>query len=138
MIETKFKNFLLMAEFRGIKNSTWAKNSSDRHHRIIVINTDCEPTKRFYSDYWTSIARPKMKSDSEVLNAFQCVLNDALAYLDSRDIDDFADNFGYTKPSQAIAAYEGCQEAWNKCREVIGDEDAVRKLYNELVEFIDG
>jgi hypothetical protein len=36
---------------------------------------------------------------------------DALAFLDSCDLDDFAKEYGYTEPTEAQAAWEGCGRA---------------------------
>ena len=40
---------------------------------------------------------------------FAALASDALA-VDGRHIDDFADEMGFEKPSQAIRAYESCRK----------------------------
>jgi len=40
-----------------------------------------------------------------------CIANDALAYLNARDLDDFAQELGLTSPTKAQEAWEGCGRA---------------------------
>ena len=40
-----------------------------------------------------------------------CFALDAMAFDGARDIDDFCNSFGLTKPSEAIRAYNGCKAA---------------------------
>ena len=137
-IIVNYRNFAIVAEFSGRKDSAWAdKSNAHCHHIIRVRNKALKPAKGFRFDFWTSIANPKFKNDSEVLYAFQCFVSDALSYLDARDIDDFANEFGCTKISEAVRTYKACASSWNKCKRVIGEEDDVRELYNVLSADID-
>ena len=49
-----------------------------------------------------------------LVNAFYCLLSDAVAYANAEDIDDFQREFGYDKVSECIEAYNGCKDAYEK------------------------
>ena len=133
-----YRNFAIVAEFSGRKEALWSNTPSlNRHYVIRVRNKALKPAKGFQFDFWTSIAYPEFRSSCEVLEAFHCFVSDALSYLDARDTDDFANEFGYTKISEAVRIYKACASSWNKCKRVIGEEDDVRELYNALVADID-
>ena len=46
--------------------------------------------------------------------AFYFFLSDGIAYDNANDIDDFQSEFGYTKVSDCIKAYNGCKDAHDK------------------------
>lgn len=46
--------------------------------------------------------------------AFYFFLSDGIAYDNAIDIDDFQSEFGYTKVSDCMKAYNGCKEALEK------------------------
>ena len=60
------------------------------------------------------------------LNVIYCVLMDASAYDNCRDIDDFASEFGYDTPSKLIKAYEGCEKASQALRRMFNSEELER------------
>jgi len=49
--------------------------------------------------------------------AFKCFIEDALAYLTSEDIDDFAANYGYDSIKELLATYEACKKTYFDLRE---------------------
>ena len=53
-------------------------------------------------------ARPVAPELREVV---ACLASDASSYLNARDLDDFASEYGYQKPSETIKAWEGCERA---------------------------
>lgn len=66
--------------------------------------------------------------------------DDALAIIDNNySIDDFADEYGYTKPSQAIRAYEGHTKTLDWMKDTLEfDEDDVRQFTTVLHEDLAG
>jgi len=57
-------------------------------------------------------------SEYNIIWAAYCTLTDALSYANAEDIDDFAGELGYEKISEALQAYNGCKEAWDKWSEM--------------------
>ena len=50
--------------------------------------------------------------EDDLRTAFYYFLSDGIAYANATDIDDFASEFGYTKPSKCIEAYNGCKKEY--------------------------
>jgi hypothetical protein len=121
---------------------------SDGHDFVIKyqIHVSDENGNSFSFDFYGSINEYKNVSDPRkrgtedaerfskynVINAAYCGLSDALFYADTRNIDDFANELGYTKISEAIRAYDGCKEAFGNwsCLNV----DDLYDLANEMGE----
>lgn len=84
-------------------------------------------------DYYGSIAEYESgsKMDADALSfAFRSYIMDAqFAYM---DIDDFCNELGYEKPSQAIKAHKGCMASRQQLEEVGFTEDLMRDVLNEL------
>lgn len=47
--------------------------------------------------------------DPTMREVVECLALDAQSYVDALDVDDFAANYGFEKPSEAIKAWEGCR-----------------------------
>ena len=78
-----------------------------QHHEVDVTIGDYTETFDFYcNDYELD--------EKQLCEAFYFFLSDGIAYDNAKDIDDFASEFGYTKPSECIKAYNGCKEAYDK------------------------
>ena len=52
--------------------------------------------------------------EDELREAFYYFLSDGIAYNNAKDIDDFQSEFGYTKVSECMDAYNGCKDAYDK------------------------
>lgn len=61
------------------------------------------------------------------------LLMDADAYNNTRDLDDFASEFGYEKISECIRAYKACKAQAEKVKRLFTDEE-VEAIYAELEE----
>lgn len=66
-------------------------------------------------------------SGADVLS---CLISDASAFEDASDLDSFAAEYGITKPSEALRAYEACRDAVETLRFLLGDE--LRKSLSEV------
>lgn len=69
--------------------------------------------KRFSVEYSMGSAHTGEPDLCDVLNA---VLRDAECYANASSVDDFAEDYGYTKPSEAI-------RAWNACKGTVANLD---------------
>lgn len=134
-MQTTFKNFKVVAEYKGDK--AWGTDDeytykNTNNHLVTVTNTETKESCDF--DYWTSLARPEMTSEQDVLEAFECFLDDSLAAIQNKDEWDFFDEFGYEPSRKAKQIYEACKKSAEKCKRVVGSEDDIVDLANELQE----
>lgn len=68
----------------------------------------CEFSKPGIESFTTTYqSNPDVHGQPTATDVFAALASDALA-VDGRHIDDFADEMGFEKPSQAIRAYESC------------------------------
>lgn len=133
MIETTFKNFELRATHTGEKNAGW-NDGQDRTHCHHVIRVKNMETKKFFSfDYWTSLANPEIDDEKEVLQAFECFLNDCLVATDT--LENFTSEFGYEE-KEARRIYAVCGRSLKKMERIY--EGDLYDLYNELNERVNG
>lgn len=96
--------------------------------------------KSAYFNYHGSIDEYDNGKDTlnqqDLIDAIQALLEDGLAILQSRDIDDFASNFGYRKVSEALRVWKGCSESLRKLQRLgIGDEAILCDLVNLTSSF---
>lgn len=70
----------------------------------------CEFSKPGIESFTTTYqSNPDVHGQPTATDVFAALASDALA-VDGRHIDDFADELGFEKPSQAIRAYESCRK----------------------------
>lgn len=62
---------------------------------------------------------PSIHGEPSLTDVMMSLTSDAMVASDY-DIDTFADEFGYAKPSQAIRAYEGCKKSLEWLRDDLG------------------
>ena len=78
-----------------------------KQHHIVKV---CVNSINFQFDYFCN---DTSLDDTELVNALYCSLEDAMCYATATDIDDFAEEFGYTKVSECLKAYNACKEEYN-------------------------
>lgn len=70
----------------------------------------CEFSKPGIESFTTTYqSNPRSDGQPTATDVFAALASDALAVAD-RHVDDFADELGFEKPSQAIRAYESCRK----------------------------
>ena len=85
----------------------WGKEYEKQHHEVSVWVGDEHVEFNFYcNDY-------ELDEDG-LREAFYYFLSDGIAYDNAKDIDDFQSEFGYTKVSECVDAYNGCKDAYDK------------------------
>lgn len=131
-MELKYNKFLIEAEYKGDKN--WNNDNTGvgnwNNHIVTVTNTETDECCSF--DFWMSIARPEMTREDDIAYAFYCFLTDALAAIQSKDEWDFFDEFGYEPSRKSKQVYDACCESAEKAKRVVGDEDTICDLVNNL------
>jgi len=99
------------------KTCPWSGGEYRPHWRVTVWY---QGHKRTF-DFWNNLEN-KQPSKELLLD---CLLGDALAYKDALNIDEFSAEFGYTKITQAITAYEGCYRTYRKLSSLFQVSDEV-------------
>ena len=126
-MEIKFHEFKISEKYIGGK--PWpADRSRTDNHIIRVFNTETKARTSF--DFWDR----EIKFDKlDTLLAFQCLLNEALDYIQAKDKEDFCYEFGYDiRSKEGTRAYNGCRMQANKALRVVGNEDRLVELVNEI------
>lgn len=104
MAQAEFREFLIESEFKGDISAPWMASNKNRNF-VRVTNTETDEYIEF--DFWGSIVNPKLESDYDLLNAFYCIVNDAV----STDLGfgEFCSEFGYDEFSkEAKKVYGDC------------------------------
>lgn len=131
-LTTTYKNFELRAIQAQKKNAPW-KDEQDRthcHYTIRVKNTDTKLS--FMFDYWTSLAKPEIDSNGEILQAFECFLDDCLVATDT--LKNFMDDFEVDEEKEARRIYAGCGRSLRKMERIY--DGSLVDLANDLQEYI--
>lgn len=79
-----------------------------------------------FHDSIHNMTHNKRASAADVL---ECLLSDASVAESCSDADDVAEEFGYTKPSEAIRIYNGCVETRDKLRLLLGPALYEKAMY---------
>ena len=99
-----------------VVESPFLKGECCYKHRVMV-RVDARET---YFDFYGSVA--EWRSGKELLDhlglleAFTAFVEDALSAVEHADVDSFAEEYGITKPSEALRAWRGCLNALKKLR----------------------
>ena len=132
-MKTKFHEFQISSVYKGNKCWDDAKIKNYNNHTVTVRNTETGKSTRF--EFWESIREVEIKTEEQLLWAFECFLTDALAYIQARNIDDFASEFGYQDSvSKCFKVYKACMKQAMKAKRVVGDEERLCNLVNEINE----
>ena len=73
---------------------------------------------------------PEMKTESDLLNAFERFIGDAI--IGDGDFSDFSSEFGYDERPPAEKAYRACQSANKKLTRIYRDD--IWELFNEIID----
>ena len=133
---TIYKNLKITStDKRGQKVAPLIDNSN--YHIITVTNIDTKKFIRF--EFWSSMASPRIITNEDLLQAFECFVNDAVAGAENESFEDFCGAFGYDvydedivygnydKPEtlrrpynkKALKAHKGCLKAREQAQKVI-------------------
>lgn len=132
MNSATFRNYTISAEYLGDKAAPWSDEQREQNynrHRVIVRNR--ANGKRVSFDFWASLANPELRSPSDLRNAFECFLTDAIA--GEQDFDSFCGDFGYDNDSRkAENIYKACVKTAQKAARLVDGD--LYELANALRE----
>lgn len=124
----EFKQFKVKATYKGDKAASWSEDNYNNH---LVTVTNTENKQRCTFEYWASQARPEIKTERDVLSAFECFMNDVVSGKNS--FEEFCSEFGYDEDSRsAEKTWKACKKSAEKL-EKIYDGD-VYELANDVRE----
>jgi len=127
-MKMEFMNFKIESEFKGDKLSPWsdAKYKNYNNHIIKVYNKITK--KRISFEFWESI---EITTEDQLLNAFECLISDAISGNQNETFEEFCQEFGYDEDSrQAEKTYKECKKSYDKIKR-ISDID-IYDLYKAL------
>lgn len=70
--------------------------------------------KKVYLHLYGSAAGYTKNEPASAWELIYCNFSDALSYINSKDIDDFVNLYGFDKIIEALKAYRGCKSMWKK------------------------
>lgn len=102
--------------------------------KVTITNESGVSTKfDFYGSYNDYISGITELKDLELLNAFECFINDSISA--NEDFEEWCSNFGYdTDSRKAHKIYKECQKSLEKAEKIISGD--LYEFYNELQEMI--
>lgn len=128
MNTTTFQGFRITAVYLGDKAAPWDGPENWNNHRVTVSKAG----RRATFTYWGSIMHPEVRSDSDLRQAFACLLSDAAA--GEQDFEEFCADFGCDADSRtAERTWKACQRAAAKVRRLLAGAD-LYELQQQLYE----
>ena len=84
------------------------------------VKYTCQLTPRYGDPFTTDYqSNPSVHGEPTVTQVVSSLLSDSRIPDAYHDVDDFADDMGYRKPSEAIRAWEGCRKAQDWVRDTL-------------------
>lgn len=115
----------------------WEKDKRQIHnHYTLVIKNEQGTATTF--DFWGSVHDYETKRTPNVKGALECVLSDALSGFEHDNIDDFAEELGYTndtKVSETMRIFNLCKEAGEKLKKLGLDLGDINRLSEKVRGF---
>lgn len=129
MEKTNFENLTISATYTGSKPAPWCSERNHNHHRIYIRNRDTGATTSF--DFWASIARPRIDTEGDLLDALGCWLFDACD--GGRTYEDFISDFPRSFADDEIKrTYAQCKRTRAAAIRVLGSEQRIFDLLDKL------
>ena len=135
---TTWKHYEISSMRYGNKPAT--RNKENRNNYVVsIFNT--KTGKRIQFEYWMSIARPKMTTRMDLLEAVSCFLSDAHA--GTMDYSEFCHEFGYEewgeygRNAQSDRIWKACKRAYDKFDMVFDADADICDTINEFQEFME-
>jgi hypothetical protein len=119
----------------GIEIPPWDEEQGWNHVKYSVTIANERGEANF--PFWGSYDDYQHNRDPSPLDALASYVLDAQSYAETKDVDDFAEEYGYTKPSRAIQAYNGCKEAFEHFLAMGYDETDLATLDEDIQKRLD-
>lgn len=129
-MKTSYLNFNISCGEPVCASCPWDKNRTHNRYNITVSNKATKERMRFY--FYTSIANPEIESANQLIDAFDCILDEALN--GDMDFDEYCSEFGYDGYLSSRKVYNACQKSLAKVLRVVGDIEQVYDLHDEIID----
>ena len=130
---TKINNYTITGKLRGTGIYAPFDRKLKRCSYNIIISNDTDSVDFVYfmshSDY---INHKRVMDEGDLINAFECILSEALLTLES--FCDFMSELGYTDCKEAKRIYEACKEERDKLLKIGIEEDEIYELLEMIRE----
>lgn len=138
----------LIVEFKGKTIEIWDIGSEEElsrfYDRFVVYKhkiTVQHKGKKAFFDFWGSVSEYiegiKTYDANGLMEVFEILVSEAIYPLEYKDVDDFAEAFGFVKPSEALKAWRGVNNTHKKLKRVLRlSKDEFFELHNFLVDCI--
>lgn len=129
MNEKKFKGLSLALRRAGVSQQSWDHSLVNSYEFSISKNGETA-TFHFYGNPLQYLEH----TDPDPVDVLESVLSDALAYMNHRNIDEFANEFGYFKVGKASDDYRRCKEAYGKLSNLGLSDQEISDLQSATLE----
>lgn len=134
-MKTTYENFIISSKFVGEKPAPWSDDIGRKnynHNKVTVKNIDNGKSTTF--DFWCSLLRPELETESDLLDAFYCFVSDAL--LGWQSFVEFCNEMGYDSDSRkAEKIWKACEKNYNKFSNLTGYSlDMMYDFVNKLAD----
>lgn len=127
---TTYKEFRITSTYKGDKKADWGNDVANwNRHIITVTNIATNLYTKF--EFWSSIARPVIETDYDLLNAFYCFVGDAIS--GNMNFAEFCSEFGFDEDSRkAERIWKACRHSMEKLTRIYDGD--IYDLCNDLAE----
>ncbi len=134
-LKVKNKKFEVKGKFLGVDILKW-DNQSHNKFRISVKNLRNNKTISFtFWDSYINYVQGKTELTKEdLIYCFKILLDEALMYVDNKNIDSFYQEFGGETISEILRAYKGCKKQFENCLKLGLTENEIRDMLNEIIQ----
>ena len=132
-LETTYKGLNIKATFKGDKKADWTGAENWNNHLVTVRNNETKTACAF--DFWASIANPDIETETELLHAFRCFVDDAIS--GEYDFAEFCGEFCFDEDSRkAYKTWKACQRANEKLSKIYDGDiyDLANALRDDGIE----
>lgn len=135
-METNFGVLKIKSTFKGDKRAPWGDDRlPENWNRHIVRVTKAGTKLATTFDFWGSQVDPEIQNELQLLNAFECFVNDAMSGMSG--FEEFCADFGYDTDSRsAEKTWKACRRALEKLRKFVFIDDDIYELQRALAEEI--
>ena len=130
---TKLNDYTITGKLRGTGIYAPFDSKLKRCSYNIIISNDADSVNFvYYMSHNDYMSNKRVMDEGDLINAFECILSDALLTLES--FCDFMSEFGYTDYKEAKKVYDACKEERDKLLKIGIDADETYELLEMIRE----
>jgi hypothetical protein len=114
-------NGITMTSKRATSNPHMVSDRPMNHWSVTLRMADRRYTLRYSQGLG-------IQHDPKIEDVLSNIADDANGFDNARDVDDFASEYGYTRPSVAIKVYRAVKHEAKRLRELLGSDELYQQL----------